>query len=70
MIGAGLYAYLESDFLAQNSELADFTPKFCFSYATLHTLSIFSGILTYRKKIGGLYLYTITNILMVILPFV
>lgn len=70
MIASGLYAYLESDFLAQNSALADFTPKFCFSYATLHGLSLFSGILTYRKKLSGLYLYIITNVSMVILPFV
>ena len=70
MIGAGLYAYLESDFLSQNSELADFTPKFCFSYATLHGLSLISGILTYRKKLSGFYLYLISNVLMVILPFV
>ena len=70
MIGAGLYAYLESDFLAQNSELADFTPKFCFSYAALHGLSLISGILTYRRKLAGLYLYIVSNILMIILPFV
>lgn len=70
MAGAGLYAYLESDFLSQTNGLADFTPKFCFSYATLHGLSLFSGILTYRKKLSGFYLYVITNVLMVILPFV
>lgn len=70
MVGAGIYAYIESDFLSHTNGLADFTPKFCFSYATLHGLSIFSGILTYRKKLSGFYLYIISNVLMVVLPFV
>lgn len=70
MVLAGFYAYLENDSISAIDGLSDFTPKFCFSYATLHGLSLFSAILTYRKKKLGLYLYIITNTLMIILLFV
>jgi hypothetical protein len=70
MVLAGVYAYIENADLTKIDALNDFTAKFCFSYAILHGLSIFSGILTYRKKRSGFYLYCISNISMVILPYI
>ncbi len=65
----GIYAWIDKEYLQETIQFNDFTPKFCFSYALLHALSIIGAVLIYRLKRNGFYLYTIANICMVILPF-
>lgn len=54
----------------ENSMLQDFTTKFCFTYAILHGVSLLAGILLYRQKKFGFWLYLISNVGLVVSTFI
>ena len=67
--GSGLVIMMSGIGFTENPILKDFTKEFCFSYASLHLLSLCAAILLYRQKKSGFYLYVITNLILMVIPF-
>lgn len=66
---AGVYALIDYNHIKSMDALKDYTPKYCFSIALLHGLTILSALIMYRMKSLGFYLYTGISIVMLMLPF-
>lgn len=70
MLATAVVILIRGSEFTEKTVLQDFTAKFCFTYAILHILSLISAILLYRQKKIGFWLYSISNIGLVISTFV
>ena len=69
MFGIGGYELITKTETNSIDLIKNFTTKFYFYYGSLHIISIGSAILMYRLKKIGVYLYTLSNIGMIVLPY-
>jgi len=70
MAGSGVVFMIKNIDFSSHSILKDFNQEFCFTYAFLHAVSLFSAILMYRMKRLGFFIYTGANIAMLVTLFV
>ena len=70
MLGSGLVFMLKNETTSGYEFLKDFNQEFCFTYAFLHAISLFSAILMYRMKRIGFFIYTGANLAMLVTLFI
>ena len=70
MAGSGLVFMIKKEPFTNNDLLKDFNQEFCFTYASIHLISLFSAVLMYRKKRNGFFIYAAANIAMPVTLFI
>ena len=70
MVVSGLIFMIKIGDFSNNELLKDFNQEFCFTYAFVHGISLLSAILMYRMKRIGFFIYTATNIAMLVVLFI
>ena len=70
MLGSGLLFIVKNEGFTNNDLLKDFNQEFCFTYAFIHGVSLLSAILMYRMKRIGFFIYTASNIAMLVTLFI
>lgn len=70
MLGSGFVFLMKNESFSSNDLLKDFNQEFCFTYAFIHGVSLLSAILMYRMKRLGFYIYSISNITMLVVLFI
>ena len=68
LLGTGIFELMFESKDNSQININNLPSKFLFIYAFTHLISILSGILLYRLKKIGFYLYFLSNITMVVLP--
>lgn len=64
-----VYSLLHADRMDKAGDIKGLGFDFFISYTILHLLALFSGILLYRRKKSGFYLFAVCSILISVLPY-
>lgn len=59
-VGGSIFDVFNNDI----KDSAELTPKYFYTYAVLHMVSLLGVILMYRKKLTGFYIFGVSNLLM------
>lgn len=66
----GLSGSLLNAFDGTRNEVCELTPKYFFTYALVHAVSILGVVLMYRRRLTGLYVFAIANLVMPFWSFI